>query len=98
MALFQPTNITPSTFSGSAAGTVDVTQDLTVSWQVNGNSPMLAYRIQIMQNDTSSTSVLDTGKTTLVNPFYGVDYKGDVQFFSTTITSAAMSSAGMTNG
>lgn len=98
MALFQPTNITPSTFSGSAAGTVDVTQDLTVSWQVNGSSPMLAYKIQIMQNDTSSTSVLDTGKTTLVNPFYGVDFKGDVQFFSTTITSAAMSSAGMTNG
>ena len=65
MALFQPTNITPSSFSGPAAGTVDVTQNLTVSWQVNGNSPMTAYQIIIMQNDTASTQVLDTGKITL---------------------------------
>lgn len=98
MALFQPTNITPSSFSGLANGTVDVTKNLTVSWQVNGNSPLVAYKIQIMQNTSSSTVVLDTGKVTLGTPFYGVNYKGEVQYFSTSITSSQMSTAGMTNG
>lgn len=98
MALFQPTNITPSSFSGLAAGTVDVTQNLTVSWQVNGNSPLLAYEIVFMQNDTDSTVVLDTGKITLDAPFYGVNYKGEVQYFSTVITASQMFAAGMTNG
>lgn len=98
MALFQPTNITPSSFSGLAAGTVDVTQDLTVSWQVNGNSPMTAYEIVIMQNDTASTVVLDTSKVALSTPFYGVNYKGETQYFSAVITAAQMASASMQNG
>ena len=98
MALFQPTNITPSSFSGLAAGTVDVTQDLPVSWQVNGNSPLVAYQIRFMQNTSASTQVLTTGKVALENPFYGVNYKGEVQYFSAEITSAQMSAAGMTNG
>lgn len=98
MALFQPTNITPSSFSGLAAGTVDVTQNLTVSWQVNGNSPLVAYQIRIMQNTSASTQVLTTGKVTLANPFYGVNYKGETQYFSATITASQMSTAGMTNG
>lgn len=98
MALFQPTNVTPSVFGGGDAGTVDVTQPLTVSWQVNGSSAMVAYQIQIMQNTTSSTVVLNTGKVTLDSPFYGTDSKGNVNFFSVEITAAQMSSAGMTNG
>lgn len=98
MALFQPTNVTPSVFGGGDAGTVDVTQPLTVSWQVNGSSAMVAYQIQIMQNTTASTVVLNTGKVTLASPFYGTDSKGNVNFFSVEITAAQMSSAGMTNG
>lgn len=98
MALFQPTNITPSSFSGAAAGTVDVTEKLTVSWQVNGNSPMTAYKVIIMQNDTASTQVLDTGKVSLSSPFYGTNYKGETQYFSCYITASQMSTAGMTNG
>ena len=98
MALFQPTNITPSSFSGNAAGTVDVTQDLTVSWQVNGNSPLISYKIVFMQNDTASTVVLDTGKVELDAPFYGVNYKGEIQYFSTVITAQQMATASMTNG
>lgn len=98
MALFQPTNVTPSVFGGGDAGTVDVTKPLTVSWQVNGSSAMVAYQIQIMQNTTASTVVLNTGKVTLASPFYGTDSKGNVNFFSVEITAAQMSSAGMTNG
>lgn len=98
MALFQPTNITPSTFSGPGAGTIDVNNDLTVSWQVNGNSPMLAYQIVFMQNDIDSTQLYSTGKVTLSQPFYGVDYNGNVQYFSVSIESATLTGAGMVNG
>ena len=76
MALFQPTNVYPSTLSGEGAGTVDATQALTVSWQVNGNSPMVAYQIKIMQNDTDSTLKFDSGKTTLATPFFGTNMRG----------------------
>ncbi len=98
MALFQPTNIIPSTFSGPGAGTVDITQDVSVSWQVNGSSPMIAYQVDIMQNDTASTPVFTTGKVTLSEPFYGVNYQGNSQQFSTLIASAGLIAAGMYNG
>lgn len=99
MTLFQPTSITPSTLGGEIGnGVVDLTQDLVVSWQVNGNSPMTGYKINIYQNNAASTSVYNTGTITLAEPFYGVDYKGEAQFFSHTISVADISSAGMSNG
>ena len=96
MALFQPTNITPSSFNGT--GTVDAGEALAVKWQVNGSSPMVAYKIVIMQNDEESTEMLDTGRTALPQPFYGTDYKGRPQTFETEITAAALASAGIVNG
>lgn len=98
MALFQPTNVIPSTLSGEGNGTVDVSKPLTVSWQVNGNSPMVAYRIKIMQNDTDSTLMLDTGKVTLNTPFSGADRLGNPIFFSTVIPAADLFLAGIVNG
>lgn len=98
MALFQPTNIIPSTFSGLGAGTVDITQDVAVSWQVNGSSPMIAYKVDIMQNDSASTPVFSTGKVNLSEPFYGVNYQGDAQQFRTLIASSGLIAAGMYNG
>lgn len=94
--LFQPSNITPDEINST--GTVDLTQDLTVSWKVSGNSAMTAYKITIYQNDSASTQMYTTGKTALVNPFWGVNYAGDVQYFSATITAATLSSASITNG
>ena len=96
MALFQPTNITPSSFNGT--GTVDAGEDLSVKWQVNGSSPMVAYKIVIMQNDEGSTVKLNTGRTALPQPFYGTDYKGMPQTFETENTAAALASAGIVNG
>lgn len=98
--LFQPTNITPSTFSGLGNGTVDVTEDLTVTWQVTGNSALTAYQITIMKNDTSSTVVYTGAKVTLEEPFFGVDFNGDVQYFSTVIPASQLSalSNGYENG
>jgi len=94
--LFQPSNITPDEINGT--GTVDLTQDLTVSWKVSGNSAMTAYKITIYQNDSASTQLYTTGKTTLVTPFWGVNYAGEVQYFSATITAGTLSTAGIANG
>lgn len=99
MALYQPTQIVPSSLSGFGDGVVDVTKPLTVSWQVNGYSPMLAYQIVIYKNDTDSTEMLDTGKVTLGTPFYGTNADGEqVLFEATAITASAMSTAGIENG
>lgn len=96
--LYQPTNVYPSMTGGLGNGVVDVTKPLKVSWQVNGNSAMTAYQITIYKNDSESTQVMTTSKLTNNCPFYGVDYAGNIQFFSHTISAATMASAGMTNG
>ena len=97
--LNQPINVIPSVLSGVGEGVVDATLPLTVSWQVSGDTPMLAYEIVIQQNDTDSTEMLDTGKVTLNNPFYGNDRSGNAQTFSATpITASQLSTAGIVNG
>lgn len=97
--LFQPSNISPSTLSGIGAGTVDVTLGLTVSWQVNGDTPMTAYKITIYQNDTASTQKYTTGKISLTSPYFQPhDKNGNPQFFSTQISAANLASAGIVNG
>ena len=97
--LNQPINVIPSVLSGVGEGVIDATEPLTVSWQVSGNSPMLAYQIVIQQNTDESTQMYTTGKVTLANPFYGTNYKGVQQTFSATaITASALSSAGIVNG
>lgn len=96
--LFQPTNVSPSSLGELGNGTVDATQDLTVSWQVNGSSPMVAYSITIYLNNASSTQKYTTGKLTTNCPFYGTNYAGEVEFFSHKITAAQLSSAGISNG
>ena len=98
MALFQPTNIYPSSLGELGNGTIDVTKPLAVSWQVNGNSAMTAFSLTIYKNDAGSTQVYTTGKQTAGCPFYGTDYAGNTVFFSYTIPASALSGAGMTNG
>lgn len=85
MALFMPTNITPDARGSLGNGTVDATQPLTVSWQVNGNSAMTAYQISVYTYDESSTLMYTTGKITTGCPFYGKDYNGNPQMFSYTM-------------
>lgn len=94
--LFQPSNISPDEINGS--GCVDISQGLAVSWQVSGDSAMRAWQIDIYKNDAASTLLYSTGKTALAEPFWGVDYKGETQYFSTEIDSAALSGAGLANG
>lgn len=94
--LNQPSNISPDEINGT--GTVDLSQDVTFSWQVSGDSPMTAWRIVFYQNNANSTQVLTTGKITLNDPFWGVNYKGETQIFSAVVHAASFATAGMTNG
>ena len=96
--LFQPSNIYPSTLSGIGAGTVDVTQGINVSWQVNGDTPMTAYQIKIYQNDTSSTLLYDSGAVSVSPAFETHDKYGNPTFYSVFISAAALSTAGIVNG
>lgn len=94
MALVQPTNLFPSSFRGSGGDVIDASQNNTFSLQINGTSACVAYALEIMQNDTSSTSVYSINKTTLTNPIYPRNYKNEPQRLEITIPSTS----GMTNG
>lgn len=96
--LFQPTNVFPSLSGGLGNGVIDADTELTVSWQVNGNTQLTAFQIVIYKNDTASTKVYDTGKLTEGCPFHGISSTGEIQFFSYTITATALALAGITNG
>lgn len=96
MALFQPTNIHPSSRGPLGNGTVDITQDLTVSFQVNGNSAMTAYEATIYTNDQASSQVYTTGKLTEGCPFYGTNYAGETVPFSFVVEKGKLT--GLSNG
>ena len=72
--LFQPTNIVPDEVSGQ--GCVDITDDLEVSWQVNGDSAMTAYQITICENNASSTQGFPQGLSTFQSRFGGETLTG----------------------
>lgn len=97
--LFQPTNIIPDTRTGIGFGVVDVSNGMQVSWQVNGDYPvMTAFTIVIYANNAASTQLYTTGKLTVGCPFAGRNELGEVEFFTYTIPSSTLSSAGITNG
>lgn len=61
--LYEPTNIIPSTMTQT--GTVAATTDnVNIQWQVNGNSAMTMFQIDVMQNNADSTFVYSTGIVT----------------------------------
>lgn len=95
MALYQPSNITPSSFAGLGQGVVSASRAMIVSWQVNGNSPMTAFNIQIYRNNANSSFVGETGIIS-ISPFYGRDQKGNPRTY--TYTGSAWSEYGIDNG
>lgn len=86
LQLFQPTNITPDTRGSFGNGVVLIdipgmsADNITVSWQVNGNTPMTAFKIDFTEMD--GTSLYTTGKLTSGCPFYGTAADGSVNLFS----------------
>lgn len=83
--LFQPTNVTPSMLGEIGNGVVDVNNGIPVSWQVNGNSPLTKFQIDIYTNDEYSIPLYSTGEKTNNCPFYPMDANGNPQIISYTI-------------
>ncbi|MCH5315497.1 MAG: hypothetical protein J1E81_06255 [Eubacterium sp.] len=82
MAIFQPTNIIPSSLIGQ--GTVDVNDNMEISWQVNGNSAMTAFQIDFYRKSPVSIyeSFISTYSEIPNGGFYGIDRFGNPQFFT----------------
>lgn len=80
MALYQPTNITPSVFYADIGlGAVSLSSDVNITWQVNGTSAMTAFQIDIV-SPNDNTVFYSTGKVSAGYglPFYGTDYQGNI--------------------
>lgn len=82
MPIFQPTNISPSTFDGISGGTIAVADNVVISWNVNGNSALTSFDLAITHNDADSTAVWSGTGLTVGCPFYGTNAKGEPQLFS----------------
>lgn len=80
MALFQPSNITPSSFAGIGGGVVDVNDNVSISWQVNGNSVLARANMYIYTNDATSTLVHNFNIVP-TPAFYGTDENGNINRF-----------------
>lgn len=80
MALYQPSNITPSSFAGIGAGVIDASDNVSISWQVNGTSAMTGFTVKVYRNTTVS-SLVHTFTETLSEPFYGTDASGNPVYF-----------------
>ena len=78
MPLFQPSNITPSSFAGVGGGTVAVSDNVKITWQVNGNTPMTAYKIDIFD---MNNKIIYAGNVKNTMPFYPTDRHGNPQYF-----------------
>ena len=83
MALYQPSNITPSTLAGVGQGTVAVSDAVAITWQINGTSALIGYQIDIISDNGNITS---TNYTTTGCPAYGTDAKGNITPFTYPVT------------
>lgn len=97
MALYQPSNITPSTFAGIGAGVIDAADNISISWQVNGTSAMTGYTITVYENTTASRQVWEYTSTSAFQPFYGTDAQGNPVFFISE-PGLTWASQGLSNG
>lgn len=97
MALYQPSNITPSTFAGIGGGVVDASDNVSISWQVNGNSAMTGFSIAVYQNNAASTLVHTFTEASLSPAFYGTDANGNPVFYVYE-PGTTWSAAGLSNG
>ena len=94
--LSQASNISPDEINGS--GCVDLLEDVTISWQVSGDTPLTGYEIVFYDTTAASVQLYTTGIITLDAPFWGVNYKGVTQRFNVTLLASALAAAGLANG
>lgn len=98
MAIYQPTNILPSSFAGEGGGVVAAADAMYVSWQINGNSALTAFRIDIYENTTASTLVYSTGKISDGCPASGTDARGNTVPFVYAPEGVTWGSLGLSDG
>lgn len=100
--LYEPTNIIPSTITQT--GTIASADNVNIEWQVNGNSPMSAFQIDVYQNNYNSTFVYSTKRISQTSedssalPFYGKDRNGNNVTFIFSPRNTAWTSYGLTDG
>ena len=82
--LHQPTNITPSSLANIGNTAVSAYDALTVTWQLNGDTPLVAYKIDFYLNNSTSQSLFSTGKVTVSPSVAPKDKYGDPVFFAVT--------------
>ncbi len=80
--LHQPTNITPSSLANIGNTTVSEEDALAVTWQLNGDTPLVAYQIDFYQNNSASQPLFSTGKITVNPSIVPKDKYGDPVFFT----------------
>lgn len=96
MALFEPTQIIPSTNTNS--GTIAAENPIRFQWQVNGNSSLHAYQIDIFLRDAESTFLHSTGRIDLEKPFLGLDRYGNRVYFTCEPQAASWGDIGVEDG
>ena len=98
MALVQPTNLFPSSFRGGGGDVIDASVANTFSLQLNGSSPCVAYRIIIMKNDVSSTTIYAPAKVILDTPIYPRDHLNEPQRLEIPVPTVLGLENGYANG
>lgn len=86
--LFQPSNVIPSMLTGYGLGVVHPSDRVHISWQINGNEPLRAFKYAIMRNNAASTSVYTSSKITISPAIYPTDAKGEPNFYTYDISTA----------
>lgn len=95
--LHQPTNITPSSLANIGNTTVSAVNTISVTWQLNGDTPLVAYKIDFYENNSTSQLLFSTGKITVSPSVVPKDKYGDPVFFTATL-SYPWSHIGVANG
>ncbi|MHC1722437.1 MAG: hypothetical protein AB9836_04430 [Aminipila sp.] len=94
--LYQPINLTPSSFLGDGGGCIDVLKKNLFSLRLTGNSAVVAYQLNIMLNDTNGTLKYTSGKIVLANPVYPINYLGKAETLEIEVPESTVS--GLVNG
>lgn len=92
MGQYRPSSLIPSTLTSEYS--IDATKVNVFSCKLNGTSPTIKYRLKIMNNNTTSSIVYDTGVVSLSKPIYPVNSDGTENLLQVSVPS----SSGMVNG
>ena len=82
--LHQPTNITPSSLANIGNTAVSADDTISITWQLNGDTPLVAYKIDFYLNNSTSQLLFSTGKITVSPSVVPKDKYGDPVFFTAT--------------